>query len=127
MYATTAETAGTDGEGITRKGWNSLFHYRWRGIPRLLRSITGLAAERDIETLLDNAGYTASFIAEELIHLIDGCFTSGEFSNELADGIRRGYEALEAIAERAESTAGEPVGRYAANRIEFQLPAPCAV
>ncbi len=82
----------------TDEKYNSAFdclaYYRWYVIPEKLREVSGLWEETDLELLLDNAGYSVSFIAEELFCMIDACLESGSCSEEDLDRIRLAYNGL---------------------------------
>jgi len=68
--------------------------YRWYVIPERLRVVSGLREETDLELLLDSAGYSASFIAEELFCMIDMCLESGCCTENDLHRIRQAYNGL---------------------------------
>ncbi len=68
--------------------------FRWYVIPERLREVSGLLEETDLEILLDNAGYSASLIAEELFSMIDKCLESGSCSDNDLHRIRLAYNGL---------------------------------
>ncbi|MEN8208864.1 MAG: hypothetical protein ABFR50_06405 [Candidatus Fermentibacteria bacterium] len=74
--------------------FDCLAYYRWHVIPEKLREASGLRDETDLELLLDNAGYSASLIAEELFCMIDACLESGNCSEEDLQRIRLAYNGL---------------------------------
>lgn len=71
--------------------------YRWFRIPERLLEICRDGwpeASRDIEALLDRAGYSASLIAEELFGMIDQCLESGVCTDHDLHAIRLAYNGL---------------------------------
>ncbi|OPL18230.1 MAG: hypothetical protein AVO35_06920 [Candidatus Aegiribacteria sp. MLS_C] len=67
---------------------------RGRRIPAILREASGLAGETDIQVLLDGCGYSVSFVAEELLGMIDDCLSSGGCSPEELRMMREVYNSL---------------------------------
>lgn len=63
-------------------------------IPGMLRTASSLFEEDDIETLLDGCGYTLSFVAEELLGVIDDCLQSSRYDVEDLRLIRELYGTL---------------------------------
>lgn len=72
---------------------------RERRIPSLLREATGLHRERDMERLLDSCSYPVAFVAEELLGMIEDCFTTGTCSPEDLRKMREVYNALSSFHE----------------------------
>lgn len=63
-------------------------------IPEMLREVSGLRGETDLEVLLDGSGYSVSLVAEELIFMIDECIESKSFDSSDLDRIKQAYNGL---------------------------------
>ncbi|MCK5064831.1 MAG: hypothetical protein KAQ97_06085 [Candidatus Fermentibacteraceae bacterium] len=68
--------------------------YRWFIIPEHLRQASGRYDLKNIDELLDLAGYSKSLIAEELFFMIDSCLESGICLKSDLEMIRRAYNGL---------------------------------
>lgn len=68
--------------------------YRWFIIPDRLRQASGRYGLRNIDELLDLAGYSTSLIAEELFFMIDSCLESGICLESDLEKIRQAYNGL---------------------------------
>ena len=67
-------------------------------IPGLLRAASSISEEDDLEVLLDGCGYAVSFVAEELLGVIDDCLQSSWCDSEDIRLIRELYSTLAGYA-----------------------------
>lgn len=65
-----------------------------RRIPAILREASGLDGETDMQVLLDGCGYSVSFVAEELLDMIDDCLASGNCPPEELRMMKEVYNSL---------------------------------
>jgi hypothetical protein len=68
-------------------------------VPSILREVSGLAEETELEVLLNGCGYSVSFLAEELVGMIDDCLGSGRCTPDDLWRIREVYNSISAFHE----------------------------
>jgi len=94
--------------------------YRWFRVPlrlRALRSGSGAPPDRNVEELLDRAGYSISLVVEELFGMLDECLGGGVCTGEDLERIRLAYNGIGDLRDpaRAEIVCWGPVAEVLAN------------